>query len=183
MEPNDDIIAVPAFSNPNNNMLATDSASIAVLSAIQQTMAENINLILELKSSSHNILVASKEAQRSVQKKQNHQPQRKLEAQHAASEEAHAPASEEAQQSSNRDSDINSVRNGEDDAISVFVGHDLEEVSERFLDLIDDSHRLSDGFGSAISDNVAKIVNEKFCAESIGYRSAQIAYLIFLYLK
>ena len=45
MEPNDDIVAVPASSNPNN-MPATDPALIAILSAIQQTMAENTNLIL-----------------------------------------------------------------------------------------------------------------------------------------
>ena len=46
MEPDDDIVAVPASSNPNN-MPATDPALIAILSAIQQTMAENKNLILE----------------------------------------------------------------------------------------------------------------------------------------
>ena len=57
------------------------------------------------------------------------------------------------------------MRNSEDDAISLFGGHDLEEESERFLDLIDDSLRPSDGFGPAISDKVAKIVNEKFCAD------------------
>ena len=44
MEP--DIVAVPASSNPNN-MPATDPALIAILSAIQQSMAENPNLILE----------------------------------------------------------------------------------------------------------------------------------------
>ena len=42
MEPNDDIVAVPASSNANN-MLATDPVLIAILSAIQQTMAENKN--------------------------------------------------------------------------------------------------------------------------------------------
>ena len=57
------------------------------------------------------------------------------------------------------------MRNSEDDAISLFGGHDLEEESERFLDLIYDSLRPSDGFGPAISDKVAKIVNEKFCAD------------------
>ena len=153
MEPNDDIVAVPASSNPNN-MPATDPALITILSAIQQTMAENKNLILELKSSSHHAPVASEEAKSPASE----------EAQHIASEEAHAPASEEAQQSSNRDSDGNPERNSEDDAISLFVGHDLEEESERFLDLIDDSLTPSDGFGPGISDKVAKIVNEKFCA-------------------
>ena len=57
------------------------------------------------------------------------------------------------------------MRNSENDAIRLFGGHDLEEESERFLDLIDDFHRPSDGFGPAISDKVAKIVNEKFCAD------------------
>ena len=57
------------------------------------------------------------------------------------------------------------MRSSEDDAISVFGGHDLEEKSERFLDLIDDSLRSSDGFGPAISDKVAKIVNKIFCAD------------------
>ena len=162
MEPNDDIVAVPASSNLNN-MPATDPALIAILSAIQQTMAENTNLILELKSSSHHAPVASEEAQRSASEEAKSPASE--EAQHIASEEAHAPASEEAQQSSNRDSDENPVRNSEDDAISLFGGHDLEEESERFLDLIDDSLRPSDGFGPAISDKVAKIVNEKFCAD------------------
>ena len=55
---------------------------------------------------------------------------------------------------------FNPVRSSEDDAISVFGGHDLEEKIERFLDLIDDSLRSSDGFGPAISDKVAKIVNK-----------------------
>ena len=162
MEPNDDIVAVPASSNPNN-MPATDPALIAILSAIQQTMGENTNLILELKSSSHHAPVASDEAQRSASEEAKSPASE--EAQHIASEEAHAPASKEAQQSSNRDSDENPVRNSEDDAISLFGGHDLEEESERFLDLIDDSLRPSDGFGPAISDKVAKIVNEKFCAD------------------
>ena len=76
MEPNDDIVAVPASSNPNN-MPATDPALIAILSAIQQTMAENKNLILELKSSSHHAPVASKKHNVPLQKKQNHQPQRR----------------------------------------------------------------------------------------------------------
>ena len=39
MEPNDDIVAVSTSSNPNN-MPATDPAVIAILSAIQQTMAQ-----------------------------------------------------------------------------------------------------------------------------------------------
>ena len=165
MEPNDDIVAVPASSNPNN-IPATDPALIAILSAIQQTMAENKNLILELKSSSHHApvaSVASEEAQLSASEEAKSPASE--EAQHIASEEAHAPASEEAQQSSNRDSDGKLVRNIEDDAISLFGGHDLEEESERFLDLIDDSLRPSDGFGPAISDRIAKIVNEKFCAD------------------
>ena len=160
MEPNDDIVAVPASSNPNN-MPTTDPALIAILSAIQQTMAENKNLIFELNSSSHHAPVASEKAQRSA----SEEAKSPEEAQHIASGEAHAPASEEAQQWSNRDSDINPVRNSEDDAISPFGGHDLEEESERFLDLIDDSLRSSDSFGPAISDKVAKILNQKFCAD------------------
>ena len=44
MEPNDDIVAVPASSNPNN---MPAPALIAILPAIQQSMAENQNLILE----------------------------------------------------------------------------------------------------------------------------------------
>ena len=123
---------------------ATDPALIAILSAIQQTMAENKNLILELKSSSHHAPVASEEARSASEEAKSPASE---EAQHIASEEAHATASEEAQQSSNRDSDGNPVRNSEDDAISLFGGHDLEEESERFLDLIDDSLRPSDGFG------------------------------------
>ena len=170
MEPNDDIVAVLASYNPNN-IPATDPALITILSAIQQTMAENKNLILELKPSSHHAPVASEEAQRSASEEAKSPASEEAkhiaseEAQHIASEEAHAPASEEAQQSSNRDSDGNPVRNSEDDAISLFGGHDLEEESERFLDLINDSLRPSDGFGPAISDKVAKIVNEKFCTD------------------
>ena len=39
MEPNDDIVAVPASSNPNNMPATpTDPALIAILSAIQQTI-------------------------------------------------------------------------------------------------------------------------------------------------
>ena len=121
-------------------------------------MAENKNLILELKSSSHHAPVTSQEAQRSASEEAKSPASE--EAQHIASEKAHAPASEEAQKSSNRDSDINPVRSSEDDAISVFEGHDLEEKIERFLDLIDDSLRSSDGFGPAILDKVAKIVNK-----------------------
>ena len=102
-------------------------------------MAENKNLILEFKSSSHHAPVASEEAQRSASEEAKSPASE--EAQHIASEEAHAPASEEAQQSSNRDSDGNSVRKSEDDAISLFGGHDLEEESETFLDLIDGSDR------------------------------------------
>ena len=162
MEPNDDIVAVTASSNPNN-MPASDLALIAILSAIQQTMAENKNLILELKSSSHHAPVASEEAQRSASEEAKSPASE--EAQHIASEEALAPASEKAQQSSNRDSDINPARSSEDDAISLFGGHDLEEQSERYLNLIDDSLRSSDGFRPAISDKVAKIVNKKICAD------------------
>ena len=117
MEPNDDIVAVPASSNPNN-MPATDPALIAILSAIQQSMAENKNLILELKSSSHHAPVVSEEAHVPLQKKQNHQ----LQWRHNTYEEAHAPASEEAQQSSNRDNDINPVRNSKDDALAPSEG-------------------------------------------------------------
>ena len=91
MQPNDDIVAVPASSNPNN-MPATDPALIAILSAIQQTMAENKNLILELKSSSHHAPVASEEARRS------------------ASEEAKSPASEETQHISFRGSTCTGFR-------------------------------------------------------------------------
>ena len=54
------------------------------------------------------------------------------------------------------------MRNSEDDALSLFGGHDLEEESDRFLDLIDYCLRPSDGFGSPISEKVAKIVSEKF---------------------
>ena len=57
------------------------------------------------------------------------------------------------------------MRSSENDAISLFGGHDLEKQSERYLNLIDDSLRPSDGFGPAISDKVAKIVNKKICAD------------------
>jgi hypothetical protein len=52
------------------------------------------------------------------------------------------------------------VRNSEDDALSLFGENDLEEESDRFLDLIDDSLRPSDGFRPPISEKVAKIVND-----------------------
>jgi hypothetical protein len=158
MEPNDDIVEVPASSTPIN-LPATDPTLIAILSAMQQTMAENKNLILDLTASQHHAPVASQEAQHSASEEAN--PPASEEAQHAGSEEAHAPASEEAQQSSNRDSD-SPVRNSEDDALNLFGENDLEEESDRFLDLIDDSLRPSDGFGPPISEKVAKIVNEKF---------------------
>ena len=76
MEPNDDIVAVPASSNPNN-MPATDPALIAILSAIQQTMAENKNLMLELKSSSHHAPVEAQRSASEEAKSENHQPQRR----------------------------------------------------------------------------------------------------------
>ena len=53
----------------------------------------------------------------------------------ASEEDMHALASEKAQQSSNKDSD-NPVRNGEDDALSLFQGHDLKEESDRSFNLI-----------------------------------------------
>ena len=69
MEPNDDIVEVPASTL--NISLTTDPALITVLSAIQQTMAENKNLILDLKSSQHHALVASQEAQVSASEEAN----------------------------------------------------------------------------------------------------------------
>ena len=159
MEPNDDIVEV-LHSTPNHVSTATtDPALIAILSAIQHYIAEHTILILDLISSQHHASVASQEAQRSASEEENSPASE--EAQQSASEEIHAPASEEAQQSSNRDSD-NPIRNSEDDVLSLFGDNDLVEESDRFLDLIDESLRPSDGFGTLISEKVAKIVNEKF---------------------
>ena len=159
MEPNDDIVEVPASTPSHVSTPTTDPALIAILSAIQQTMTEHTSLILDLKSSQHHGPVASQEAQRSASEEANSPASE--EAQHSASEEAHAPASEEAQQSSNRDSE-NPLRNSEDDVLSLFGDNDLAEESDRFLDLINESLRPSDGFGPLVSEKVAKIVNEKF---------------------
>ncbi|CAB4029693.1 Hypothetical predicted protein [Paramuricea clavata] len=93
------------------NLLPTDPTLIAILSPMQQTM--------------HHAPVAQHSASE--------------EANPPASEEAQHAASEEAQQSSNRDSDAQ-VRNSED-GLSLFRENGLEEESDRFLDLIDDSLR------------------------------------------
>jgi uncharacterized protein involved in copper resistance len=143
MEPNDDIVEVPASSTPIN-LPATDPMLIAILSAMQQTMAENTNLILDVTASLHQAPVTSQEAQHSASEEANP----------PASEEAQHAASEKAQQSSNRDS-----------ALSLFGDNDLEEESDRFLDLIDDSPRPSDGFGPPISENCERKIQHRF-----GYR-------------
>ena len=65
MEPNDDIVEVPASSIPSN-LPTTDPTLIANLSPMQQTMAEHKNLILDLKASQHHAPVASQEAQHSA---------------------------------------------------------------------------------------------------------------------
>ena len=160
MDQNGDIVEIPA-SSPSN-LPATDPTLITILSAIQRTMTENRNLILELTTSQHHAPIAPQEAQHSASEEAD--PPASEEVQSTASEEAHAPASEEAPHSSNRDSDA-PVRSSEDDALSLFGGNDLEEESDRFLEHVDDSLRPSDSFGPPISEKVAKIVNEKFTTD------------------
>lgn len=145
------------------NEPAENATLIAVLSAMQQGMAENNKLLLQLTSSQSHVSPASQEAVTIASEEANTNASE--EAQLQASEEANrsTPASEEAPQVSNRDSD--GPRNSEDDALSVFGGNDFEEDSDRFLDFIDESLRPADGLGPPITDKIAKIINEKFTAD------------------
>lgn len=161
METSDDIVEISGSSSTSQGP-TDNTALIAILSAMQQSMVENNKLLLGMTSSQHHALVASQEAHSLASEEAN--PPVSEETQQPASEEVHdTPASEEAQPMANMVSDV--PRNSEDDALSIFGGNDLEEDSDRFLDLIDDSLRPSDGFGPPISEKIAKIINEKFTSD------------------
>ncbi len=96
------------------------------------------------------------------------------EAQSSATQMAPTPASQEASDITNMDSDC--PRNAEEDAISIFGGgDDLDDENDKFLDLIDETLRPADGFGPAISDKIAKIVNEKFTTDLGGDKRKEIS--------
>ena len=54
-------------------------------------------------------------------------------------------------------------------------GDDLDDENDKFLDLIDETLRPADGFGPAISDKIAKIVNEKFTTDLGGDKRKEIS--------
>ena len=159
MEPTDVIVELPALSSHGST---ENSVLIAILAAMQQNMAENTKLILEMRSSQHHAPVASQETPTLASEGAN--PPASEEAQ-PDSEEANTSASEEPQTMYNRDSCL--PRNSEDDALTVFGDNDLvlEGESDRFFELIDDNLRLSDVFGPPISERIAKIINEKFTTD------------------
>ena len=159
MEPTDDIVELPALSSHGST---ENSVLIAILTAMQQKMAENTKLILEMRSTQYHAPVASQETPTLASEEANSPASEEAQ---PASEEANTSASEEPQTMSNRDSGLPS--NSEDGALTVYGdnGLDLEGGSDRFFELIYDNLRPSDGFGPPISERIAKIINEKFTTD------------------
>jgi hypothetical protein len=108
MEPTDDIVELPAFSSHGST---ENSILISILTAMQQKMAENTKLILEMRSTQHHAPVASQETPTLASEEANSPASEEAQ---PASEEANTSASEEPQTMSNRDSGLPS--NSEDDA-------------------------------------------------------------------
>ena len=80
---------------------------------------------------------------------------------HTASEEVILPGSEEANNSRSTNEPLQSQRDNDDDALSLFGGNDLD-VDDSLLECIDESLRPSDSLGPSVAEKVAKLVNEKF---------------------
>ena len=136
---------------------------LSAMTAMQKSISETHQMFTELK------------AEKSLQP---HATPASEEACTSASDEAITPASEEANPPNSEESDTPAseeahaqmpLRNSEDDALSIFGGHDFdtpnEEDNDHFLESIDESLRPSDSYASPISGKVAKIVNEKFSSD------------------
>ena len=152
-----DLIEGTSSTSSENPTLAS---ILSAMTAMQKSIAETQQMFTELKAQSSHATPASEEACTSASEEENT----------PASEEANTPASEEAHTHVSEETHTQMpLHSSTDDAISVFGGSDfdspLEEDNDQFLESIEESLRLSDSYGSPISEKIAKIVNDKFTSD------------------